>query len=206
MSFAFLLQGKLSLIKFCIYVIAQNLGAFIASMLVYLVYLNEFTLYQPGWHSIESSSVFGTLPRNLTHESTIKTISLFFDQFYASMLFVICVLAISDNNNTTAKLPHTIKALYIGFALMLVGTSFGINCGFAVNPARDFGPRMFTLIFGWGAKVFETGSYFFWIPIVAPMFGALFAVAIYEFVIGNNLDKSNENISSPEMTLASTRL
>ncbi len=37
-------------------------------------------------------------------------------------------------------------------------------------------------------------------------FGALIAVAIYEFVIGNNLDKSNENISSPEMTLASTRL
>ena len=59
--------------------------------------------------------------------------------------------------------------------------------GFAINPARDFAPRMFTLIFGWGVKVFTAGSYFFWIPIVAPMVGAVFAVFFYEFFIGNNL-------------------
>lgn len=141
-------------------------------------------------HSIEASSVFGTLPRNFTHGTAIKTFSLFFDLFYASTLFIICTLAISDDNNTPTKLPHVIKAVLVGLALLVIGTAFGINSGFEINPARDFGPRMFTLIFGWGSKVFEAGPYFFWIPMVAPMIGGAFAVAIYELVIGNNLDES----------------
>jgi MIP family channel proteins len=188
-SFAFLIIGKLSALRFILYVIAQNIGAFLASLMVYLSYLNEFKAHPAGMHSIKSSQVFGTLPGNLT-TSGIDTFTLFFDQFFATSIFIMIILAVSDENNTTAKLPHTIKALYIGFALMLVGTSFGINCGFAVNPARDFGPRMFTLIFGWGAKVFETGSYFFWIPIVAPMFGAIFAVVIYYVFIGCHLKEN----------------
>ena len=172
--------------KFIIYTIAQNLGAFVGSILVYLCYLNEFSKYEPGWFSVDSSSVFGTLPRNVTSASGIETFSLFWDQFYATTLFITCILAICDDNNTPAKIPHTIKAVLVGLTLAGIGTAFGINCGFAVNPARDFGPRMFTLIFGWGGKVFTAGPYFFWIPIAAPMCGGAFAVIIYQLFIGNN--------------------
>ena len=174
--------------KFIIYTIAQNLGAFFASIMVYLVYLNEFSKYEPGWFSIDSSSVFGTLPRNPTSSSGIETFSLFWDQFYATTLFITCILAICDDNNTPAKIPHTIKAVLIGFALFSISTAFGLNSGFAVNPARDLAPRLFTLI-GWGGKVFTAGPYFFWIPIVAPMIGAVFAVIIYQLFIGNHLDE-----------------
>lgn len=187
-SFAFLLTGRLSVLRFFVYVIAQNLGAFLASIMVYLAYLNEFQNFPEGHFSIETSAIFGTLPRNITSSSGAETFSLFFDQFFATALFITVILAVCDENNTPADMPHVIKALFIGFALMIIGTGYGINCGFAVNPARDFGPRMFTLIFGWGSKVFKAGPYFFWIPIVAPMVGSFFSVIFYNFFIGNHLE------------------
>lgn len=187
-SLAFLLTGRLSILRFVCYVLVQNLGAFLASIMVYLAYLNEFEKFPAGHYSIQTSSIFGTLPRNVTSASTTETFSLFFDQFFASAIFITVILAVCDENNTPAKLPHVIKALFIGFGLMIIGTAYGINCGFAVNPARDFGPRMFTLIFGWGVKVFEAGPYFFWIPIVAPMVGSIFSVIIYNVFIGNHLE------------------
>ena len=57
--------------------------------------------------------------------------------------------------------------------MLAVGISFGANAGYAINPARDFGPRMFALIAGWG-KVAFPGDYgnindYFWIPIVGPL-------------------------------------
>lgn len=187
-SFAFLLTARLSVLRFFVYSIAQNLGAFLASIMVYLAYLNEFEHFPAGQFSIQTSAVFGTLPRNVTSSGSTETFSLFFDQFFASSIFITVILAVCDENNTPAKLPHVIKALFIGFALMIIGTAYGINCGFAVNPARDFGPRMFTLIFGWGSQVFEAGPYFFWIPLLAPMIGSAFAVATYNLFIGNHLE------------------
>jgi glycerol uptake facilitator protein len=75
----------------------------------------------------------------------------------------------------------------VGMIVMAVGISFGANAGYAINPARDFGPRIFAWIAGWG-KVAMPGDYvnisgYFWIPIVGPLLGALFAAPIYEFGI-----------------------
>ena len=55
--------------------------------------------------------------------------------------------------------------------------SFGWNAGYAINPARDFGPRLFTALAGWGGEVFSAGDGWWWVPIVAPCLGALSSVA-----------------------------
>lgn len=194
-SFAFLILGKMSVLKFLVYVLAQNLGAFIASIMVYLVYYSDLTLFETGMYSIQTSTIFATLPRHLEIESSTRTFSLFMDQFLGSILFIMSILAICDEQNNSEKIPHTIKAVFIGITLMVVSTAFGLN-GFAVNPARDFAPRMFTLMFGWGGKVFTAGSYFFWIPIVAPMAGAFFAVVIYSMFIGVHLSEQEFQLVS----------
>ena len=54
----------------------------------------------------------------------------------------------------------------------LIGMSFGLNAGYAINPARDLGPRLFTALAGWGGEVFRAGSGWWWVPIVAPCLGA----------------------------------
>ena len=69
-----------------------------------------------------------------------------------TFFLLIGILAITDSNNHEVKAG--LKPLLIGIVLWAVGSSLGINCGYAVNPARDFGPRVFTAMAGWGKDVF----------------------------------------------------
>ena len=62
------------------------------------------------------------------------------------------MFAICDSDN--AGLKKGVQPLMIGFLLWGIGASFGFNCGYAINPARDFGPRAFTALAGWGKDVF----------------------------------------------------
>lgn len=163
------------------------MGAFLASCFVYLVYLHELEIFERGMYSLESAGIFATFPRNLTETTNLDGIELFsnfFDQFFATTLFIVGVLAICDSRNT--NIPHIIKAVLVGLILLIIGTSFGLNCGFPVNPARDFGPRLFCLIAGWGTKMFTAGNYFFWIPLVAPMIGAVSGTLTYQLFIANH--------------------
>ena len=66
---------------------------------------------------------------------------------------------------------------------LVIKKSFGFNCGYAINPARDFSPRLFTAVAGWGSEVFTAGNYFFWVPIVGPCVGAVLGGAAYDFFI-----------------------
>ena len=68
------------------------------------------------------------------------------------MLLVLSVMAITDKNNSAA--PSGITPLCVGLVIFVIGATFGQNCGFAINPARDLGPRLFTAIAGWGSEVF----------------------------------------------------
>jgi len=77
-----------------------------------------------------------------------------------------------------------------------VGTSLGANTGYAINPARDFGPRLFAYFAGWGKVAlpgtFDNGmgfhfSNYFWIPIVGPIIGGIIGVLLYDFFIGDIL-------------------
>ncbi|RAW20963.1 hypothetical protein PC110_g22594, partial [Phytophthora cactorum] len=67
--------------------------------------------------------------------------------------------------------------------IMALGMAFGMNTGYAVNPARDLGPRIFTAIAGWGSKVFTIRNYYFWIPIVADSLGGVCGGGLYRILV-----------------------
>ena len=67
---------------------------------------------------------------------------------FGTLLLVLCVCAIGDKKNM--NIPSFFSPLMVGFVVLNIGLTFGMNCGFAINPARDLGPRIFTLIAGWG--------------------------------------------------------
>ena len=67
--------------------------------------------------------------------------------------------------------------------LAYIGMTFGMNAGYAINPARDFGPRLFTAIACWGGEVFRAGNGWWWVPLVATPVGALVGGFFYDVCI-----------------------
>ena len=61
--------------------------------------------------------------------------------------------------------------------------AFGFNAGYAINPARDFGPRLFTAVAGWGSGVFAAGGGWWWVPIAGPIIGAVIGGGVYDACI-----------------------
>jgi glycerol uptake facilitator-like aquaporin len=70
---------------------------------------------------------------------------------------------------------------------MALGMAFGLNAGYAINPARDLGPRLFTAIAGWGSEVFRANNFYFWVPIVGPLIGGPLGALVYDALIGKRI-------------------
>ena len=133
----------------------------------------------PNVYSLENAAIFATYPNgNLTILGGI------FDQTVGSFLLIIVYLTTIDKRNTD-DISWPLGTFIMGLAVIVIGMSFGFNSAYAINPARDFSPRLFSLIVGWGTKTFTAGNYFFWIPLVIPMFGAFLATVFYTIFINN---------------------
>ena len=73
--------------------------------------------------------------------------------------------------------------MVVGLLVVAIGVAFGFNAGYAINPARDFGPRLFTAVAGWGSGVFTAGHGWWWVPIVGPLVGGLVGGFAYDAFI-----------------------
>ena len=103
---------------------------------------------------------------------------------------VMFVVAVIDARNTPVQ--ANLGPLLIGLVVAAIGMSYGANAGYAINPARDFGPRLFAYFAGWGdtalpGTVPGAFSAYFWIPIVGPLIGGVLGVLVYDAVIGTVL-------------------
>ena len=91
------------------------------------------------------------------------------------------VFAVPDSRNTAP--PAGLGPVIVGLVVLTIGMTFGFNAGYAINPARDFGPRLFTALFGWGGDVFTAANAWWWVPIVGPVVGAVLGGWIYDLFI-----------------------
>jgi glycerol uptake facilitator protein len=170
------------------YIVAQVLGAFVAAAVVYFNYrfaIGSFEhvekITRGSSNSVGTYSIFATFPA----EYFTSWFGPFMDQVIGTALLVGCIFAVIDEYNAPAK--ANLAPFIIGLIVVVIGMSFGVNAGYAINPARDFGPRMFALLQGWG-KIAFPGDYgnvntYFWIPIVGPFVGAGIGAFIYDFLI-----------------------
>ncbi|KAG0083706.1 glycerol channel, partial [Podila epicladia] len=110
----------------------------------------------------------------------VSNTAAFIAELIGTALLVLVILSTSDKGNIPAG---NTQPLIIGLSLVAIGTSFGYETGFALNPARDLAPRLFTALFGWGFGVFTESSWYFWVPIVAPFLGAISGAFIYDFLV-----------------------
>lgn len=114
----------------------------------------------------------------------------FVDQVVGTAFLVMFVMALIDMRNKGVQ--ANLGPFMIGLVVAAIGLSFGANAGYAINPARDLGPRLFAWAAGWG-EVAMPGtvpgqfSWYFWIPIVGPLVGGAIGVLIYDLFIGDVL-------------------
>jgi len=156
------------------YSVAQTMGAFLAAALVYWNYLPAFRQTDPLLE--KTAGVFTTFPAFPGQPQ-----AGFLDQLIGTALLVLLVLAITDEFN--APPGANLAPLMIGLIVVAIGMSFGGMHGYAINPARDFGPRLFTVVAGFRNNGLTDGTHVWWIPIVAPLIGGLIGAATYDFAI-----------------------
>jgi glycerol uptake facilitator protein len=165
------------------YVLAQTLGAFVAALLVRWNYTEVLAKADPG-HTIKTQGVFSTLPGNGT--LPVSDWGALRDQIIGTAILLFVIVAITDLRNNT--LAGGIAPLAIGFLVVAIGMAWGTDAGYAINPARDFGPRLASFFTGYGSAFHDQyGHLYFWIPIVGPIIGGLVGVALYDLLVGRFL-------------------
>ena len=167
------------------YAIAQIAGAFVASAVVYVTYREALTAFDGGVRQVVgpqgTAGIWATYPQPFV--STFP--GGFIDQVVGTALLFGVILGITDDRNAPAR--KGLVPVIVGLLVLLIGATFGFNSGYAINPARDFGPRLFTAVAGWGGEVFRAGNGWWWVPIVAPCVGAVVGGWIYDVFIGHRL-------------------
>lgn len=178
--------GKFEWKKVPFYVLSQFLGSFLASVVVYLVYYDALNAFDGGSRAV--TGVFKTAGIWATYPQPYLSIwGAFFDQVIGTAGLLIGVNAITDEANM--RVPQNLIPFFVGLLVLIIGSCFGFNCGYAINPARDLAPRLFTCIAGWGIETFSADNYF-WIPIVGPLVGGVVGAGIYRiFVEFHRTDK-----------------
>lgn len=166
------------------YAAAQLAGAFAASAVVYFTYHDALNAFDGGVRQVAGSAgtagIWATYPQPF--------LSLFggvIDQIVGTALLVGVIFGITDTRNSPA--PAGLTPVVVGLLVVLIGATFGFNSGYAINPARDFGPRLFTFVAGWGSEVFRAGNNWWWVPIVAPSIGGVIGGWTYDMCVGKRM-------------------
>jgi glycerol uptake facilitator protein len=146
------------------YCLAQLAGAFVGAILVWLHFL-------PHWEKTASAdlklAVFCTAP------AVRSTFSNLISEIIATMVLVLALMFIGVN-----KFAEGLNPLVVGMLIVSIGLSLGGTTGFAINPARDLGPRIAHFILPIPGKGRSDWGYA-WIPVIGPIVGGLLGVFVY---------------------------
>jgi glycerol uptake facilitator protein len=151
--------------------VAQTAGALIGAALVFFNYREQFMKFDPLLE--RTAGIFTTFP---AFPGTPQV--GFFDQVLGTALLLLLVLAVTDERNQAVA--GNLAPVVIGLIVVGIGVSFGALHGYAINPARDFGPRIFVTLAGFRNNGLTDGTYVFWVPLVAPLVGGILGAAVYE--------------------------
>lgn len=182
------------------YWIAQTVGAFAGAAVVYLNYFQSIDKFNAAHHvasrassgGLDTFSIFATFPTPAANGTWFVP---FFDQVVGTFFLVVFILAIVDKKNVGVL--ANMWPFMVGIAVAAIGISFGTDAGYAINPARDFGPRLFAWFAGWGQNAFPGPGNYWWIPIVGPLIGGGIAPFAYRWFIGRTLEEKAEEEPTP---------
>ncbi|KAG7284288.1 hypothetical protein NEMBOFW57_010657 [Staphylotrichum longicolle] len=167
--------------KFPVYLLAQLAGAMMGAAIVYGNYRSAIDVFEGGAGIRTVSGPSATAGIFCTYPAAFMTrTGMVFSEFIASTILQFVIFALADANNIGAG---PLMPLCLLFLIFGIGACFGWETGYAINLARDFGPRLVSYMIGYGHEVWSAGGYYFWIPMVIPFLGCLSGGALYDFFI-----------------------
>jgi glycerol uptake facilitator protein len=174
---------------------AQVLGAFLAALVIRWNYFEAFNKFDPG-KTVKSQLVFSTLPGN--NVLNVSQLGALRDQIIGTAMLVLLIFAIIDTRNTAPG--ANLAPFIIGLVVVGIGMTLGADAGYAINPARDFGPRLASYITGWSnAWNDQRGDFYAWVPIVGPFIGGVLGGYVYDVFISRFLPVAQPEVGrTPE--------
>ncbi|PWY67087.1 MIP transporter [Aspergillus sclerotioniger CBS 115572] len=158
------------------YFAAQFLAAFLAALAAYGLYYESITHYQLSNASTDIINSFVTNQR----EAWIGPGTAFFTEFMGTMVLSTVVLALGDDQN--APPGAGMNSLIVGLMVTCLTMTFAYQTGAALNPSRDFGPRLALLAVGYPSSLF-TNPYWFYGPWAGSLSGSFMGAFLYDFFI-----------------------
>ncbi|MFR0657961.1 MIP/aquaporin family protein [Clostridium perfringens] len=164
LTIALAIVGQFTWSQVIPYIIAQLLGAFLGAVVVYITYYNHFEETEDQNSKL---GVFCTIPEIEDHKINFLT------ELIGTFVLTFAVLGIGAQN-----IDYGVKVIIVGCLIWAIGLSLGGPTGYAINPARDFGPRLAHFLLPIPRKGSSKWEYA-WIPIVAPIIGAICGALVY---------------------------
>jgi MIP family channel proteins len=165
------------------YSLAQLAGAFTGAVVTFITYREALDHFDGGVRQVvgpqATAGIFATYPQAFLSTFPGGLI----DQIVGTALLLLVILAISDAKNLAPD--PKFAPVVVGSLVILIGMTFGYNSGYAINPARDLGPRIFTAFAGWGGDVFRAANGWWWVPIVGPLMGGVLGGFVYDVFVTN---------------------
>ena len=179
------------------YALAQLVGAFLAALVIRWNYWEAFDKSDPA-KGFKSQVVFNTYPNNANADMpNVSQLGAFRDQVIGTAVLVLLVLAIIDARNMSPG--ANLAPFIIGLVVVGIGMVLGANAGYAINPARDLGPRLVAWICGWSdAFADQRGDFYAWVPIIGPLIGGPLGAYVYDTFITRFLPPEPEAARTTE--------
>jgi glycerol uptake facilitator protein len=180
------------------YIAAQVAGAFAGAALVYAVNYQAIAAHEAREGITRAGGatvgifVTGPAPYYVNYVGPVLV------EVVGTAFLVLFILALTDLSNTPVR--ANLSPLMIGMAVFAIGVSFGANTGYALNPARDFGPRVLAWLAGWDRAAFPGTearlAAYWWVPLVAPPIGGILGAVVYDRGIASVLQVRQQHQSS----------
>jgi glycerol uptake facilitator protein len=160
---------------------AQVLGGILGAVLVYILYGPIIDHFNTAHHLSRADG--GAAGVFFTHPGLAVTpMHAFVDEIILTALLLFGIFAITEQYNEMAPKANS-GALMIGFLVAIIGSSMGYLEAWAINPARDFGPRLFAYFAGWGESALPAPQNYWWVPVIGPLVGGIIGGGAYQMLI-----------------------
>uniref|UniRef100_A0A0W0FQ63 Putative aquaporin 4 n=1 Tax=Moniliophthora roreri TaxID=221103 RepID=A0A0W0FQ63_MONRR len=161
------------------YCLAQLMGGLVGAGLIYANYIHAIDIVEGGRtiRTMKTAGLFCTYALDY-----MTSVSCFFSEFFASAVLLIAIFAVIDKKNHAP--PAGLLPLPLFILILGIGACLGMQTGYAINPARDLGPRILTSMVGYGSMVYSfRNQYWLWCPVIAPVCGALTGALFYDLFL-----------------------